>query len=98
MQFLKRGLMLITGMLAVALGGMFTVQNTEKVPLDLLVVQLPPQAVALWILLAMAVGVFLGFLSSALLLVGRGAEVRRLRKQNDRLVTAAGSHSSNDPK
>jgi hypothetical protein len=40
----------------------------------------------------------LGLLSSALLLMGRGAEVRRLRKQNDRLVTAAGSHSSNDPK
>jgi len=79
MQLLKRGLMLITGILAVALGGMFTVQNTEKVPLDLLVVQLPPQALAIWILLALAVGVLLGLLSSALLLMGRGAEVRRLR-------------------
>jgi putative membrane protein len=98
MQLLKRGLMLITGILAVALGGMFTVQNTEKVPLDLLVVQLPPQALAIWILLALAVGVLLGLLSSALLLMGRGAEVRRLRKQNDRLVTAAGSQSSDDPK
>lgn len=90
--------MLITGILAVALGGLFTVQNTEKVPLDLLVVQLPPQALAIWILLALAVGVLLGLLSSALLLMGRGAEVRRLRKQNDRLVTATGSRSSNDPK
>jgi len=98
MQLLKRGLMLITGTLAVALGGMFTVQNTENVPLDLLVVQLPPQAVAIWILLALAAGVLLGLLSSALLLMGRGGEIRRLRKQNDRLVTAAGSHSSNDLK
>ena len=90
--------MLITGILAVALGGLFTVQNTEKVPLDLLVVQLPPQALAIWILLAMALGVFLGLVSSALLLMGRGAEIRRLRKQNDRLTAVTGKNSSNDPK
>ena len=88
--------MLITGVMAVALGGLFTVQNTEKVPLDLLIVQLPPQALAIWILLAMAIGAFLGLLSSALLLMGRSAEVRRLRKQCDRLLTSTGKQSGND--
>ncbi|MEK9919577.1 MAG: LapA family protein [Halieaceae bacterium] len=96
MQLLKRGLMLITGIVAVALGGLFTVQNTEKVPLDLLVIQFPAQPIALWILLSMTVGVLLGVSSSFLLLLGRGAEVRRLRKQRDRLMAAAGNHSSND--
>ncbi len=89
--------MLVTGIGAVALGGLFTVQNTEKVPLDLLVVQLPPQAIAIWILLAMAVGVSLGLLSGALLLMGRGAELRRLRKQYDRLLAATGKPSGDDP-
>ena len=88
--------MLITGIMAVALGGLFTVQNTEKVSLDLLIVQLPPQALAIWILLAMAIGAVLGLLSSALLLMGRSAEIRRLRKQCDRLLTSTGKQSSND--
>ncbi len=89
--------MLVTGIGAVALGGLFTVQNTEKVPLDLLVVQLPPQAIAIWILLAMAVGILLGLLSGTLLLIGRSAELRRLRKQYDRLLVATGKPSGDDP-
>ena len=89
--------MLITGIAAVALGGLFTMQNTEKVPLDLLVILLPPQPLAIWILIAMTLGVFLGLMSSALLLMGRSAEVRRLRKQNDRLLTEMGKHASHDP-
>jgi uncharacterized integral membrane protein len=96
-QLFRRGLMLITGIAAVALGGLFTMQNTEKVPLDLLVILLPPQPLAIWILIAMALGVFLGLMSSALLLMGRSAEVRRLRKQNDRLLTETGKHASHDP-
>ena len=97
MQLIRRGLMLITGIAAVALGGLFTMQNTEKVPLDLLVIQLPPQHLAIWILIAVALGVLLGLMSSALLLMGRSAEVRRLRKQNDRLLTEMGKHASHDP-
>ena len=97
MQLIRRGLMLITGIAAVALGGLFTMQNTEKVPLDLLVILLPPQPLAIWILIAMTLGVFLGLMSSALLLMGRSAEVRRLRKQNDRLLMETGKHASNDP-
>ena len=97
MQLIRRGLMLITGIAAVALGGLFTMQNTEKVPLDLLVILLPPQPLAIWILIAMTLGVFLGLMSSALLLMGRSAEVRRLRKQNDRLLTEMGKHASHDP-
>jgi uncharacterized integral membrane protein len=96
-QLIRRGLMLITGIAAVALGGLFTMQNTEKVPLDLLVILLPPQPLAIWILIAMALGVFLGLMSSALLLMGRSAEVRRLRKQNDRLLMETGKHASHDP-
>ena len=97
MQLIRRGLMLITCIAAVALGGLFTMQNTEKVPLDLLVIQLPPQPLAIWILIAVALGVLLGLMSSALLLMGRSAEVRRLRKQNDRLLTEMGEHASHDP-
>lgn len=89
--------MLVTGIGAVALGGLFTLQNTETVPLDLLVVQLPPQAIAIWILLAMAVGILLGLLSGTLLLIGRSAELRRLRKQYDRLLAATGKPSGDDP-
>jgi hypothetical protein len=44
----------------------------------------------------MVIGVCLGLLSSALLLMGRSAEIRRLRKQCDRLLTSTGKQSSDD--
>ena len=74
---------------AVAAGGLFSLQNIEEIPLDLMVVQLPAQPVAIWVLAALAVGVVIGLGTGALLALKRSATIRRLRKQRDRLLAAA---------
>ena len=46
-------------------GGMFALQNAEPVPLDILIMTLPPRSLALWVLAALALGGITGlFLSS----------------------------------
>ena len=74
---------------AVAAGGLFSLQNTKEIPLDLVVVQLPAQPLAIWVLAALAVGVFIGLGAGTLLALRRSATIRRLRKQRDRLLAEA---------
>jgi uncharacterized membrane protein YciS (DUF1049 family) len=64
MKFIKTLLYLLIAVVMVALGAMFAVQNEATVPLNLLVVELPERSVALWVLLAFAVGGVLGMLTS----------------------------------
>ena len=74
---------------AVAAGGLFSLQNTAEIPLDLMVVKLPAQPVAIWVLAALAVGVVIGLGTGTLRALRRSAKIRRLRKQRDRLLAAA---------
>ena len=74
---------------AVVAGGLFSLQNTAEIPLDLMVVKLPAQPVAIWVLAALAVGVVIGLGTGTLRALRRSATIRRLRKQRDRLLAAA---------
>ena len=89
MRWLRQGLTLLLAVGAVAAGGLFSLQNTREIPLDFIVVQLPPQPVAIWILAALAAGVVIGLGAGTLLALRRSATIRRLRKQRDRLLAAA---------
>ena len=89
MRWLRQGLTLLGAVGAVAAGGLFSLQNTEEIPLDLIVVQLRAQPVAIWILAALAVGVVIGLGAGTLLALRRSAMIRRLRKQRDRLLVTA---------
>ena len=89
MRWLRQGLTLLLVVGAVAAGGLFSLQNTEEIPLDLIVVRLSAQPVAIWILAALAVGVVIGLGAGTLLALRRSAMIRRLRKQRDRLLAAA---------
>lgn len=89
MRWLRQGLTLLLAVGAVAAGGLFSLQNTKEIPLDLMVVQLPAQPVAIWVLAALAVGVFIGLGAGTLLALRRSATIRRLRKQRDRLLAEA---------
>ena len=89
MRWLRQGLTLLLAVGAVAAGGLFSLQNTEEIPLDLVVVQLRAQPVAIWILAALAVGVVIGLGAGTLLALRRSAMIRRLRKQRDRLLVTA---------
>ena len=74
---------------AVAAGGLFSLRNAEEIPLDLIVVQLPAQPVAIWVLAALAAGVVIGLGAGTLLALRRSATIHRLRKERDRLLAAA---------
>jgi uncharacterized integral membrane protein len=87
-RWLRQGLTLLLAVGAVAVGGLFSLQNTYEVPLDLIVFQLPAQPVAIWVLAALAVGVAVGLAAGALLALRRAATIRRLRKERDRLMAA----------
>ena len=89
MRWLRQGLTLLLAVGAVAAGGLFSLQNTKEITLDLMVVQLPAQPVAIWVLAALAVGVFIGLGAGTLLALRRSATIRRLRKQRDRLLAEA---------
>ena len=89
MRWLRQGLTLLLAVGAVAAGGLFCLQNTEEIPLDLIVVQLRAQPVAIWILAALAVGVVIGLGAGTLLALRRAAMIRQLRKQRDRLLASA---------
>ena len=89
MRWLRQGLTLLLAVGAVAAGGLFSLQNTDEIPLDLILVQLPAQPLAIWVLAALAAGVFIGLGAGTLLALRRSATIRRLRRQRDRLLAAA---------
>ena len=96
MHWLRQGLTLLLAVGAIAAGGLFALQNTQAVPLDLVLIQLPSQPVAIWILLALALGVAIGLAAGALLALRRAATIRRLSKQRDRLLAAAEKGTGRD--
>ena len=98
MRWLRQGLTLLLAVGAVAVGGLFSLQNTYEVPLDLIVFQLPAQPVAIWVLAALAVGVAVGLAAGALLALRRAATIRRLRKERDRLMAAREKGTERDSK
>lgn len=84
---LRALLTLLFALAAVVLGGLFTLQNTVAVPVDLLLIQLPAQPLSLWLLIALAVGVMLGIAAGSLLLLRKRAQMLVLRRERDRLAT-----------
>ena len=97
MRWLRQGLTLLLAVGAVAVGGLFSLQNTQAVPLDLIVFRLSAQPIAIWVLAALAVGVAAGLGAGALLALRRAATIRRLRKERDRLLAAKEKGTERDP-
>ncbi|MEM0954376.1 MAG: lipopolysaccharide assembly protein LapA domain-containing protein [Pseudomonadota bacterium] len=64
MHILRNIFFFLVALAMLALGALFAVQNDAVVPLDLLVIYLPERSVALWVLLALALGGVLGLLTS----------------------------------
>ena len=65
----------------VSLGVMFALQNREVVPLDLLVFAFSPHSLALWVLLAFALGGLVGLLVSSVYLLRARASLGSCRRQ-----------------
>ncbi|MDB2642924.1 lipopolysaccharide assembly protein LapA domain-containing protein [Luminiphilus sp.] len=86
MRLLRQFLTVLFALCALLSGGLFALQNTQAVPLDLLLFQLPEQSIAIWLLLALGLGVLLGLSAGSLIAIRRAATIRSLRKRCDRLL------------
>lgn len=72
-------ILLIVAMVAV--GVLFALQNDAQVPLDMLVYTFQPRSLALWVLLALALGGVLGILMSGAILLRTRATLNATRRQ-----------------
>lgn len=88
MQLVRKLVFFLVALAMLALGALFAVQNEAKVPLDLLVVYLSERSVALWVLLAFALGGVVGLLTSLGIILRLRA---RLMAANRRLGRQAGN-------
>ena len=81
MKYLRYLLVLLLLLAAVGVGALFALQNTVQVPLDLLVHTFQPRSLALWLLLAFALGGVVGMLVSSLLLLRARMILRSTRRK-----------------
>ncbi len=88
---LLRTLLTVFIVLATLIAGvLFALQNKTPVPLDLIVYSFGPQSIALWILIAFALGGLLGMIVSAAILVRTRASLGACRRQLDRSLAELG--------
>ena len=66
MSFIRNLLALALALAMAGVGVLFALQNADPVPLDILIMSLPPRSIALWVLGALALGGILGLAFSSL--------------------------------
>lgn len=78
---LRRILIAIILLAAIGIGILFALQNTEAVPLDLLFFTFAPHSIALWVLVAFALGGVVGLMVSSLYTLRSRAALGSSRRQ-----------------
>jgi putative membrane protein len=81
MGFIYKLLALLLAVAMAGVGVLFALQNAQPVPLDILVMTLPPRSLALWVLGALAIGGILGLLLSSLAVLRLRARLLSARRQ-----------------
>lgn len=84
MKFLRKLIALVVLLAMIVVGVFFGMQNESTVPLDVLVYTFEPRSIALWVLLAFALGGVLGMAASSLILVRTRASLNARNRQLDR--------------
>jgi putative membrane protein len=84
MKLLRKLLTVLIVLAMLGAGVLFALQNKVLVPLDLLVYTFGPQSMALWILLAFALGGLLGMLVSSVILVRTRTSLGSCKRQLDK--------------
>ncbi|TGD73477.1 DUF1049 domain-containing protein [Mangrovimicrobium sediminis] len=97
MKLLRKLLIVAIALLMVAIGVLFAVQNEIAVPLDLLLFSFEPHSLALWLLLAFALGGVLGLLMSSAILLQMRARLGAARRQLVRAQSEAEALRSAPP-
>ena len=83
-RFLRRLLVISLLIMVLAFGVLFSIQNTDKAALDLLIIQLPEQRVSFWVLLAFVVGGIAGLLVSSAAIVRLKSQSLLLQRRLDK--------------
>ncbi|MDP4650537.1 MAG: lipopolysaccharide assembly protein LapA domain-containing protein [Haliea sp.] len=81
---LRRLVALLVLFAMVAAGVLFALQNHTPVGLDLLVVDLAPRSLALWVLVTLALGGLLGLLASSLIILRLRGSLALARRKLDK--------------
>lgn len=81
MKLLRNLLTIFVILATLGVGVLFAIQNKSAVPLDLLVFNLGPQSLAVWVLGAFALGGVLGVLVSTFILVRTRASLGSCKRQ-----------------
>lgn len=87
MKLLRTLVSLLVLVAAVALGVLFALQNTQPVPLDVLLYRFGERSLALWVLLALGLGALLGLLASSLMMLRLRARLATSRRHLERAQT-----------
>ena len=98
MELLRKLIALLVIITMLVLGVLFAVQNTQTVPLDLLVISLPERSVALWVLLAFTAGSVIGMLASAGIILKLRKNLFSMRGQLQRKSAELDKQRSSDLK
>ena len=84
MRLLFRIIMIVIILVVLCFAVLFVVQNNAVVPLDLLVLQLTEQRIALWVLLAFVLGGITGVLVSSVALIKLRGDLALQRRKFER--------------
>lgn len=81
MRWVRRVLIAILLLLVLVFGLLFSLQNSQNVPLDLVALQLSERPLAVWLLAAFVLGGLAGLVAGSLALVKLQANRYRLRRR-----------------
>ena len=81
MKILSTVLSILVALAMLGIGMLFALQNKVPVPLDVLVYTFEPRSLALWILLAFALGGVTGLLLSSMITLRQRARLASTRRQ-----------------
>ena len=81
MKVLRNLLTILFVVAMIGVGVLFALQNEVAVPLDILVYQFEPRSLALWLLVALAIGGLLGLLISSFFMVRQRVALASTRRQ-----------------
>ena len=91
MKFIKTLLIAILALLALVVGILFSSRNSAPVAVDLLIIQLPPMSIALWILLSFTLGAVVTALAYGLINQGQKRANKRLLRQVNQMQSQQGA-------
>lgn len=95
MRWIRRVLIVLVLLVVLIFGLLFSLQNGQSVPLDLLVLQLQARPIAVWLLATFAFGGMVGLLVGSVALLRLQASRYRLRRRLENCEKALSELKSN---